>query len=266
MRPRGPGRLLAGLLATVVGLAPAVGAQEAADPLLRAIRGVGDGQVALRFEIDDGVLVCDDGSVHTGEHAVYRGHPARDRGCRELEATVIFSVRDGRIHDASRPSTGDGTLGATELGPVEGPRAAELFMEVAARAPDGLAGRMLLPAVLARNGTVWPRLVELARDRERSSDLRRKAVFWLGQEAAAEVSRELVSLARDDSQASRVRDAAVFALSQRPDEEGVPALMELVHTSDDPRVRKKAIFWLAQSRDPRVVPFFESILSGGPGG
>lgn len=70
-----------------------------------------------------------------------------------------------------------------------------------------------------------------------------------------------MSIAKDDGEDAEVR-AAVFALSQRPDEEGVPILMELAVSSRHAEVRERSLFWLAQSKDPRVLPFFESFLLG----
>jgi len=72
------------------------------------------------------------------------------------------------------------------------------------------------------------------------------------------VVRTLSSLAEDEDQ--EVRNAAIFALSQRPDDEGLPALMELARTGAHAETRKTAMFWLAQSGDERVVAFFEEIL------
>ena len=85
-------------------------------------------------------------------------------------------------------------------------------------------------------------------------------IKWLGQEATLAVNGPLMDLARDETEEEQIRDAAVFALSQRPEEESVPALMELIGDSDDAKVRKSALFWLAQSDDPRVLDFFEDIL------
>jgi HEAT repeat protein len=52
----------------------------------------------------------------------------------------------------------------------------------------------------------------------------------------------------------------VFALSQLPKNEGVPKLMEVARTNKNPEVRRQAMFWLGQSRDPRAIEFFEQIL------
>jgi HEAT repeat protein len=58
-----------------------------------------------------------------------------------------------------------------------------------------------------------------------------------------------------------VREQAVFALSQRPREEGIPALINIVRTNRDPEIRKKALFWLGQSNDPRALDLIEELLT-----
>ena len=57
------------------------------------------------------------------------------------------------------------------------------------------------------------------------------------------------------------REQAVFALSQRPRDEGVPALISVARTNKDPEIRKKALFWLGQSHDPRALDLFEELLT-----
>jgi len=58
-----------------------------------------------------------------------------------------------------------------------------------------------------------------------------------------------------------VKKKAVFALSQLPKDEGVPRLMEVARSNRNPEVRKQAMFWLGQTKDPRAVKFFEEILT-----
>jgi HEAT repeat protein len=59
---------------------------------------------------------------------------------------------------------------------------------------------------------------------------------------------------------TEVKRRAVFALSQLPRDEGVPLLIQLARTNTNPAVRKQAMFWLGQSKDPRALRFFEEIL------
>ena len=37
-------------------------------------------------------------------------------------------------------------------------------------------------------------------------------------------------------------------------------LIQVARTHTNPAVRKQAMFWLGQTRDPRAVKFFEEIL------
>lgn len=103
------------------------------------------------------------------------------------------------------------------------------------------------------------RLLRIARQ-EPDGELREKAVFWLGQAAGREVTGELRGLVEDDGIDTEVREQAVFALSQRPRDEGVPALIEIARNSRSAELRKKALFWLGQSGDPRALDLFEEIL------
>ncbi len=57
-----------------------------------------------------------------------------------------------------------------------------------------------------------------------------------------------------------MKKKAVFALSQLPKDDGVPRLMDVARNNRNPEVRKQAMFWLGQSKDPRAVKFFEEIL------
>ena len=59
------------------------------------------------------------------------------------------------------------------------------------------------------------------------------------------------------------RDQAVFAISQLPKDQGVPVLIRLARSNKDPKVRRKALFWLGQSDDPRALKLFEEILTRG---
>jgi HEAT repeat protein len=58
-----------------------------------------------------------------------------------------------------------------------------------------------------------------------------------------------------------VKEKAVFALSQLPKDEGVPRLIEVARGHRSREVRKKAMFWLGQSDDPRALAFIEDVLT-----
>ncbi len=83
----------------------------------------------------------------------------------------------------------------------------------------------------------------------------------MGQAATVAATRGLDSLVYQDSLDRYVKEQAVFALSQRSRDEAVPALIRVARTHPDPVIRKKALFWLGQSEDPRALSLFEELLS-----
>ena len=63
-----------------------------------------------------------------------------------------------------------------------------------------------------------------------------------------------------DDPEEEVKKKAVFALSQLPHDQAVPELIRVARTNRNAEVRKQAIFWLGQTRDPRALAFIEEIL------
>ena len=59
-----------------------------------------------------------------------------------------------------------------------------------------------------------------------------------------------------------VKKRAVFALSQLPKDQGIPLLIGVARSHRNIEVRRQAMFWLGQSKDPRAVTFFEEVLRG----
>jgi HEAT repeat protein len=123
-----------------------------------------------------------------------------------------------------------------------------------------LAREAITVSTLADSSQVWPALLRIAKDRGRESELRKSAVFWVGQ-AAGDAVADLTGLADDESGDIDVRKSAVFALSQRPDGEGVAPLLAIARGRGDARVRRQAIFWLGQSGDARALAYFEDVLT-----
>jgi HEAT repeat protein len=89
--------------------------------------------------------------------------------------------------------------------------------------------------------------------------VRGNALFWVAQRAG-DRAVGTITQALDDPE-TEIRKKAVFALSQLPKDEGVPKLIEVARSHRDAAVRKQAIFWLGQSRDPRALAFFEQVLT-----
>ena len=79
-------------------------------------------------------------------------------------------------------------------------------------------------------------------------ELRKNALFWAGQGKA--------------SITELVREQLVFVYSQRKEREAVDKLMDIARRDPNPELRKKALFWIGQSKDPRVTQLIQEILEG----
>jgi hypothetical protein len=121
-----------------------------------------------------------------------------------------------------------------------------------------LADRALTALSLHASAAVSPILVDMARTGS-NAQVKGKALFWLAQRAVEEAVPTINQALNQDPDVE-VRKKAVFALSQMPKDEGVPRLIEVARTHSNLEVRRQAFFWLGQSRDPRAVDFFASIL------
>ena len=121
-----------------------------------------------------------------------------------------------------------------------------------------LANSATMAIALHGDQQATDRLIALARS-AKSSDVRGTALFWLAQRAGDKAVGTITQALEDPE--TEVRKQAVFALSQLPKDDGVPKLIEVARTHCDVAVRKQAMFWLGQSRDPRALTFFEQILT-----
>jgi len=119
-------------------------------------------------------------------------------------------------------------------------------------------GQLLAALSLHDHPRVVPALIDLARH-DPDKEIRRHAIFWLGQKAGAKVAGEL-RRAVDEDPDDDVKQHAVFAISQLPPERSVPLLIDLVKTHKNRAVRERAMFWLAQTDDPRALDLIEGIL------
>jgi|GEM_PF-305544 len=129
---------------------------------------------------------------------------------------------------------------------------------------ENLRKRALFALTQVPDGRGIPAVMQIARN-AKSPDVRANAAFWLGQ-SAGEGNREkilnlLQEMVRTDPDPD-VKDRAIFALGQLPEGAGLPALIDLATNADNANVRKKAIFWLGQSSDPRARQALAKIVQG----
>ena len=102
-----------------------------------------------------------------------------------------------------------------------------------------------------------------AAQQDKSSRVRGQALTWLAQRAARQISEAAIREAVDKDPETEAKKKAVYALTRIPRGEGIPLLIEIARTNRNAAVRKQAMFWLGQSKDPQAVKFFEEVLSAG---
>ena len=224
---------------------------------------LGDGVLLFSFAARPGVCGDGHGNIRTRSDT-FRGRPLWESDCEPGPVRVAAEVRGGRVVELDTYVGGRwvARADATDLGTLEPAVATRLLLDLA-RTDRGDAGEdAIFPATLARDVVVWPDLLEIARGEEFATETREDATFWLGQMAGDAVAGDLEELTGDERIDLEVREAAVFALSELDGEEGIEALLRIARGSGDPRIREKAMFWLADSGDPRALALFEEILAG----
>ena len=235
-----------------------------------------DGTVRLSFAARPAVcgngrnvIAFDCANGRCGRHTImfdgrYEGDEV-EYDCEPGPVRVSLTVRKGVVQSLRTYVGGRWVISTaaavTDLGTVSSRDATDFLLELA-RGQDGRVGEdAILPAVLADSVTVWPPLLKLARDERVPRRARRQAVFWLGQAAGDVATRGLADLVDDRDVDRDVKEQAVFALSQQRTADAVPALIRIARTHPDREVRRKALFWLGQSDDPRALALFEELLT-----
>jgi len=102
-------------------------------------------------------------------------------------------------------------------------------------------------------------LMNIALNPKEDIELRKKALFWASQSGVA--IPELSKL-YDRMGDSEMKEQVIFVLSQRQsDRTAMDKLFDIAKSEKDPDLRKKAIFWLGQSHDPRVQQFLLDLIN-----
>jgi HEAT repeat protein len=100
-------------------------------------------------------------------------------------------------------------------------------------------------------------LIGVARDRSQPVETRKQALFWAGQGGASLADLTGLYSTFDDRE---MKEQLIFVYSQRDEPASVDKLLEISRRDPDPELRKKALFWLGQSDDPRAAKALQDII------
>jgi hypothetical protein len=242
----------------------------AAQSIASRVAGVTNGTIRMSFAAKPGICgsgnsVWRDGGAHRNSWGNWNTSPdiEWDIECSMGPVRVVLDRSGGELTDLRYYVGGRWRAPAadvTDLGTVSAREAADYLISIAQSERGSLGQKAIFPATIADSATVWPSLIRIARNPDLPRATRTQSVFWLGQAAGEAATRDLKDIVVDGSVDREVREQAVFALSQRPRDEGVPALITIARSNKDPEIRKKALFWLGQSQDPRAIDLFEELL------
>ena len=123
---------------------------------------------------------------------------------------------------------------------------------------DDLKEKVLFSLMQRRGSGNEAFVLGIANDQKESIELRKRAIFTAGQMGLD--LAQLGSLYRSLSE-RELREQVLFAIAQRNESGALDKLMDIAKSDPDRDLRKKAIFWLGQSRDPRATAFLAELIA-----
>ena len=175
---------------------------------------------------------------------------------------VLVRVQGGELRRV-RALSGDcqvdaGGLQLFWLGDVSGAQSVDFLKTLVGNVYSRDQSESALAAIaLHRDPAAASAILDLAKNGP--PRVRQRALVWIARRAESQAAG-IISQAIDNDPDVEVKRQAVFALSQLPRDEGIPLLIKLARSHAHPAVRKQAMHWLGQSRDPRALTFFEEVL------
>jgi len=102
-------------------------------------------------------------------------------------------------------------------------------------------------------------LMDIALNTRENIELRKKALFWAGQGKSVDIA-DLVRL-YDSMNDREMKEQLIFVYSQRREEAALDKLFQIGRNDPDRELRKKAIFWIGQSRSPRAAQYLQDLIN-----
>jgi len=145
------------------------------------------------------------------------------------------------------------------LGQSDDPEDAAFLRTMYGRVQDPETRQKILFAV-AQSDTreVGPFLTAIVKNTNEPLEVRKQALFWLGQREETS-GAELASVYGTFSDVE-IKEHVIFVLSQREDKASMDKLIDIAKREPNQDLRKKAIFWLSQTDDPRVAEILAELL------
>lgn len=249
-------------LATATMLTVAVANRSAAQSIAGRVDAVRDGTVGMTFPTRPGVCGDGRGSIWTthGDGVWVSGSYTHNCVAGPVRVTMSRS-RGETVTIRKCVACFDRELAKpdVDLGDVSPSEAAKYLLGAARSTSRKNADEAISAAVFADAGNITPDLARLVRDEDTMTETRKQALFWLGQ-SDDEATGDLIKV-YETLRPQELRNHFTFVLSQRRDDQSVDKLIDIARSDSDVKVRKQALFWLGQSKDPKAIKFFRDVLT-----
>ncbi|HSH46250.1 MAG TPA: HEAT repeat domain-containing protein, partial [Longimicrobiales bacterium] len=101
-------------------------------------------------------------------------------------------------------------------------------------------------------------LLRVAADADVDPTLRKRAVFWA---AEAGAPADALGALYESTRAPDMKERILFALSESPEDAAMDHLIRIAREEQDHDLRRRAIFWLGNSSDPRAADALMDLLA-----
>jgi HEAT repeat protein len=133
----------------------------------------------------------------------------------------------------------------------------DLFAKTASHAAKD---KILFSISQTRNSGNDQWLLDQAVNPANTMELRKQALFWAGQNGSMDMAK--IAALYDKATEEEFKKQVIFVLSQRSKSpEAVDKLIDIAKNEKNHELRKDALFWLGQSRDPRAMKALQEIIN-----
>ncbi len=146
------------------------------------------------------------------------------------------------------------------IGQTRSPDNAQFLKDLYARVEnDDLKEKIIFSLSQMGGADNYRWLMDIALNQKEDIEIRKKALFWAGQGHNVDVA-DLVRL-YDSMNDREMKEQLIFVYSQRREEAALDKLFQIGKTDPDRELRKKAIFWIGQSRSPRAAQYLQELIN-----
>lgn len=234
--------------------------QLAAQSVASRVDAVRDGRVLMSFPARPGVCGDGRGSVWIHNSRIEYTSGYHQPVCIDGPVRVAIGRADKHTASVRKWVGGRWTADAADvdLGAVPAAEAAHYLLGLAHSLGGNSADDAVSAAAFADTPDLSPDFMKLVRDDEASLETRKQALFWLGQSDFP--TADLVRL-RENLKPFALREHYTFVLSQRHEDAAIDGLIDVARRDPDSEIRKRAMFWLGQTKEPKAIKFLQDILT-----